>query len=423
MSSEIGDSRLQALFAKSSGNGMRPLFWQSLGYAILPLRLFLGFTFIFAGLQKLANPNFFNPKSPISIQSQIVAYQRFSPIHLVLHAIEPIAGVVGLFIAFAELAVGLGVFFGVLTRLAALGGMIISFTLFLTVSFHSNPYYTGSDIVFLFAMSPIAIGGNGGIFSLSTFIRRKFNMPTETVVAAGFQMIQQTCGAFDSGLCRLQQGAPCGVRSCPVLVTVPMDQVELKSDSPTGVDRRNFLSQVSAVGVLGAIGVGTAATTAYIGRQFKTPEPIPPEALSASTSNTKVPTGNAIPGNTPATTPTTSPSDQPVSPKVPLPHGATEIGNVSELGIGKVASFVDPVTKSPAYILRPQSVKYVAYSAICPHAGCTVQYNPNGTFVCPCHGSTFNALTGAVEIGPAPRGLTPIPITISQNKIYADPPV
>lgn len=420
MSAEIGDSRLRALFAKTSGNGMRPLFWQSLGYAILPLRLFLGFTFVFAGLQKLANPNFFNPKSPMSIQSQIVAYQRFSPLHLVLHAIEPMAAVVGFFIAFAELAVGLGVFFGVLTRLAALGGMIISLTLFLTVSFHSNPYYTGSDIVFLFAMTPIAIGGNGGIFSLSSFIRRKFGMPTETVVAAGFQMIQQTCGAFEDGLCRLQQGSPCGVRSCPILVTVPMQEVELKSESAAGVDRRNFLSQVSAVGVLGAIGVGTAATTAYVGRQFKSADPVPPEALSAS--HPAAPGVGGVSGDAATTTSTTSIAGQPVGPKEPLPKGATEIGNVSELGIGKVASFVDPVTKSPAYILRPQSAKYVAYSAICPHAGCTVQYNPNGTFVCPCHGSTFDALTGAVEIGPAPRGLTAIPITISQNKIYADPP-
>lgn len=423
MGKEATGSKLEALLARSSGNDIRPLFWQSFGYAILPLRAFLGFTFIFAGLQKLANPDFFNPKSPISIQSQIIAYQRFSPLHLVLHDIEPIAGLVGLVIAFSELAVGLGVTFGVMTRLAAVGGMLISFTLFLTVSFHSNPYYTGSDIVFLFAMSPIAVAGNGGVFSLSAFMRRKFGIPSEIVVATGFQMIQQTCGAFDGGKCQLQRGEPCGVRSCPVLTTTPLEEVSLKLEGNGGVNRREFLTQVSAVGALGAVGLGTAATTAYIGRQFKQPDPLPPSELSASSATTSNISGSKGASSEASTTTTESNVGSTPGPTVPLPKGAEQIGKTNELAVGKVASFVDPVTKSPAYILRPNSEKYVAFSAICPHAGCTVQYNPNGTFVCPCHGSTFDALTGAVQIGPAQKGLTPIPITISSNKIYADPPV
>src|ERR1035441_6358681 len=40
--------------------------WELSEWALLPLRLFLGVTFTFAGLQKLANPNFFDSKSPIS---------------------------------------------------------------------------------------------------------------------------------------------------------------------------------------------------------------------------------------------------------------------------------------------------------------------------------------------------------------------
>ena len=38
--------------------------------------------------------------------------------------------------------------------------------LFLTVSFHSSPYYTGSDIVFVFAWLPMIIGGAGGVLAL-----------------------------------------------------------------------------------------------------------------------------------------------------------------------------------------------------------------------------------------------------------------
>ena len=37
---------------------------EALGRVLLPLRAFLGFTFCFAGLQKLANPQFFDAADP-----------------------------------------------------------------------------------------------------------------------------------------------------------------------------------------------------------------------------------------------------------------------------------------------------------------------------------------------------------------------
>ena len=51
-----------------------------LGRVLLPLRAFLGFTFCFAGLQKLANPGFFDAANPASIQSQLAGAARLSPI-------------------------------------------------------------------------------------------------------------------------------------------------------------------------------------------------------------------------------------------------------------------------------------------------------------------------------------------------------
>jgi thiosulfate dehydrogenase [quinone] large subunit len=42
-----------------------------LGRALLPLHAFLGFTFCFADLQKLANPRFFDAADPASIQAQL----------------------------------------------------------------------------------------------------------------------------------------------------------------------------------------------------------------------------------------------------------------------------------------------------------------------------------------------------------------
>jgi Rieske Fe-S protein len=54
-----------------------------------------------------------------------------------------------------------------------------------------------------------------------------------------------------------------------------------------------------------------------------------------------------------------------------------------------------------------------AFSAICPHLGCSVGYDPSAAcFACPCHGSVFGR-DGAVRSGPAPRGLDPLPTRIS----------
>src|SRR5580704_1725452 len=68
------------------------------GWALLPLRAFLGITFVFAGLQKLANPGFFDSSNPSSIQAQLAGAQRVSPIHGLLGPISHVAIPVGLVI-------------------------------------------------------------------------------------------------------------------------------------------------------------------------------------------------------------------------------------------------------------------------------------------------------------------------------------
>jgi len=72
--------------------------------------------------------------------------------------------------------------------------------------------------------------------------------------------------------------------------------------------------------------------------------------------------------------------------------------------------------------VQPTRGSFRAFSAVCPHAGCQVQFDQqNDIFVCPCHGSTFNGVTGAVEGGPAPTGLSPITIALGSNgQLYVD---
>src|SRR5581483_4797845 len=141
-----------------------------LGRALLPLRAFLGFTFCFAGLQKLANPGFFDASDPASIQAQLAAAARRSPIHALVSPLVHVAVPLGIVIAFGELAVGVGTLLGFRAKAAAAGGLALSLMLFLTVSFHTSPYYTGADIVFAFAWTPLLLAGSGPVLSLDAAI-------------------------------------------------------------------------------------------------------------------------------------------------------------------------------------------------------------------------------------------------------------
>src|SRR6516162_1893421 len=51
------------------------------GWALLPMRLFLGITFAYAGIQKLTDPQFFHKSTPGYIGNQLIAFAHGSPLH------------------------------------------------------------------------------------------------------------------------------------------------------------------------------------------------------------------------------------------------------------------------------------------------------------------------------------------------------
>src|SRR3954451_20225292 len=107
--------------------------------ALLALRVFFGVTFVYAGLDKLLDPGFFNPESGNSIQAQFQIFERVSPLAPLVHAVAPLAPTLGVLIALGEIAVGLGALSGLAYRLAALGGAAISALFFLTASWTTHP--------------------------------------------------------------------------------------------------------------------------------------------------------------------------------------------------------------------------------------------------------------------------------------------
>lgn len=85
---------------------------------------------------------------------------------------------------------------------------------------------------------------------------------------------------------------------------------------------------------------------------------------------------------------------------------AGDIESTEELKNGQGAIISKNLNKIAVY--RDENGTLHAYSAICPHLGCVVQWNADEkSFDCPCHGSRFTC-KGEVINGPANSGLKPM---------------
>ena len=69
-----------------------------------------------------------------------------------------------------------------------------------------------------------------------------------------------------------------------------------------------------------------------------------------------------------------------------------------------------------AWVVRNQG-EFLAFSSVCPHLGCAVDYDADrGEFVCPCHKSAF-AMDGTVKSGPSPRALDRLDVEHDGNLV------
>jgi nitrite reductase/ring-hydroxylating ferredoxin subunit len=101
-------------------------------------------------------------------------------------------------------------------------------------------------------------------------------------------------------------------------------------------------------------------------------------------------------------------------PQTPTIAAGTVIAKVADIPVG--GSKGTKIGDAPVMLAQPTAGKVVCFSAICPHQGCAVGA-AGKEYDCPCHGSKFDAATGAVLNGPAQTGLTAIKVTVSGDSV------
>jgi len=311
------------------------------------VRFFFGATFLYAGIDKLLDPTFFDTASATSIHAQLLGFARGSPVGGLIGLAAPEANAVGLVIAIAEIGIGLGALTGLAYRIAAGGGAALSFLFFLTVSWTTHPYYLGSDLPYAIGWLTLAIAGHGGLL-----VPRRL---TERARA---------------------RARRAGQRPREAQVVSP--------------SRRALLE--TGLLAVAALAVSSLAVPARIlGLEREVPSASPgPEASPAG------------------------------SPSGPTPTGL-RVATVAAVDARGFAAFTVPFTApaplpagDPGVIVRLQDGSYVAFDAVCTHAGCTVEYSTTyAALVCPCHGAAFDPAHGAAVLaGPTDQPLTALPIVV-----------
>src|SRR2546421_314674 len=363
-------------------------------WVLLPMRLFLGITFMYAGIQKLTDPQFFNPAARGYIGKQIIAFATGSPLHDILIRLVPHAAFFGALVAYGEITIGLGTLLGLLFRPAAFFCILINLAFFLSATWHVYPYFYGSDIVFIFCWLTllISVPVNTGLPSLDQWlVQRVLSGEQRTRYAAMIAFFL-------------------GIRSSSAPLPVPATANQGQSRQTTGNKRpaqQNRYAQVQRAkqqskrnflwGML--TGGASIAVLAWLGSNLHL---FPGSQTDSGSSSAGSSTPSAPASGTATATGTLS---------------SPEIARVNAVQNNRAVNFNLASNGDPGILVRLNNGQFVAYDAVCTHAGCPVDYDPGShLLVCPCHGAAFDpAKSAAIVQGPAAIPLTGVPIHIDNT--------
>ncbi|MEJ3403123.1 Rieske (2Fe-2S) protein [Rathayibacter sp. YIM 133350] len=98
------------------------------------------------------------------------------------------------------------------------------------------------------------------------------------------------------------------------------------------------------------------------------------------------------------------------------PSGTGSVAKLSDIPVG--GSIDARLGDAPILLAQPTAGTVVGYSAICTHQGCVVAA-AGAHLDCPCHKSSFDAATGDVLSGPAPKPLQKLTVTVTGDDVSA----
>ena len=354
--------------------------------ALLPVRFFFGATFLYAGFDKLLDPRFFDPTSPASIQAQMAIFTRASPIGALVRLGQPMAIAIGLVIAIAEIAIGLGALTGLAYRAAAWGGAILSIMFFLTASWTTRPFYYGPDLPYAAGWVTLALAGHGGQLVSHRFLAWAGGTPAEA-------------NAGSAGP-RGPRG-PRGARRAIAGTGSVSDSLPLR-------DRRTVL-QAGVLGLFALVAASLAVPLRSVGAGQVTRGGADATDMGDGSS------ANPLPGS-----PAPAVSSSPGATSASGGRGPI-VAHVADLAKTGARAFTVPFTApvplpagDPGVIVQLANGSFVAFDAVCTHAGCTVQWDRvDKVLLCPCHGAAFDPTHGAAVLqGPTNQPLASIPIVV-----------
>ena len=292
--------------------------WTHQSWSVRLLRLWLGITFTYAGLDKALDGGFLNPEATTYIGKQLAGFAQQSPISPLLNKMVEHATLVGVGTMVGEIAIGLATLFGVLPFLAAIAGAGLSASLWLSSSFYTTPYFLASNTAYLIMWL---------VFALSV-------MPRKRTVSRVLN-----------------------------------------------VDRRSAIG----VGVVGVLSIAFAALGNFFAR---------PAKIVSSGSRIVTKKGGGAPDNA--------------------------IAAISDLNVGSALP-IKLASGDPGILIRTDNDEVCAFSAVCTHQGCTVDYDSaSKEMICPCHGARFDPLQKGKAIGgPTRTPLTELPVKISGEYIIS----
>jgi thiosulfate dehydrogenase [quinone] large subunit len=131
--------------------------WLEMPWSTRILRAFLGVTFLFAGIQKFLDPNFLHPGGGDYIGTQLKGFASGTPAAPLMRILEHAPILTGVAVATLEIAIGLGTLLGIAPFSAALVGFAVNVTLWLSATWHTHPYFLGSDSIYAVAWLAFAV--------------------------------------------------------------------------------------------------------------------------------------------------------------------------------------------------------------------------------------------------------------------------